>query len=81
MPATIFRTPPAVAEILGVNPERVREWIRVGELRAANLGDGSRPRYRISQADLDEFLASRSNIKPRGSARRPIRLSHVKEFV
>ncbi len=55
-----YLTPPAVAERLGVDPAKVLGWIRSGQLRATNLGDGAlRPRYRISEADLSAFLSTR----------------------
>lgn len=44
-----------VAEELGVNRETVRVWIRTGELVALSIGKG----YRISRADLDEFIRRR----------------------
>ena len=40
---------------LGVNPETVLVWIRSGELVAFSIGRG----YRISRADLDEFIRRR----------------------
>ena len=44
-----------VAAELGVNPETVRVWIRSGELVALSIGKG----YRISRADLDDFIRRR----------------------
>jgi excisionase family DNA binding protein len=44
-----------VAAELGVNPETVRVWIRSGELVAFSIGKG----YRISRADLDDFIRRR----------------------
>ena len=44
-----------VAEELGVSRETVRVWIRTGELVALSIGKG----YRISRADLDEFIRRR----------------------
>jgi excisionase family DNA binding protein len=44
-----------VADELGVNPETVRVWIRSGELVAFSIGKG----YRISRADLDDFMRRR----------------------
>lgn len=56
-----YLTPPKVAERLAVDSHRVLGWIRRGELRAVNVGDGSqRPRFRISPADLALFEATRS---------------------
>ena len=62
-------TPPEIARRLRVKPSRVRQWIMRGELRAANLGDGSRPRYKIDPADLQIFLEHRAA----GPAPRPVR--------
>ena len=50
---------PEVAEILGVNPEAVRTFIRRGELAAFKIGRGTRSGYRIAEADLDAYLAAR----------------------
>jgi excisionase family DNA binding protein len=44
-----------VANELAVNPETVRVWIRSGELVALSIGKG----YRISRADLDDFIRRR----------------------
>ena len=44
-----------VADELQVNPETVRVWIRSGELVALSIGKG----YRISRADLDDFIRRR----------------------
>ena len=57
--SVIFRTPPAVGKLLGVDPARVIAWIRSGKLKAVNLSDRTRPRYRISQEALEEFLRQR----------------------
>lgn len=55
-------TPPDIAQEYGVNVSKVLQWIRSGELRAANLAArvGGRPRYRISAADLQAFIDARS---------------------
>jgi hypothetical protein len=61
MQITSFITPPAVAKLYGVDAHKVLSWIRTGELKAMNVGDGTqRPRYRISPADLAAFEAARS---------------------
>ncbi|MSU77461.1 MAG: DNA-binding protein [Gemmataceae bacterium] len=60
MPNNIAQTPPAVARRLGVNVHKILGWIRTGELRAVNLGDGTRPRWRIMSDDLQAFLEGRA---------------------
>ena len=66
-----YTTPPEIAELLRVKADRVRKWIENGELIAANLGDASRPRYRIAAADLQAFLDRRSAVrKPIAQPRR-----------
>lgn len=61
-------TPPAIAKALGVKPERVRAWIQAGTLDAFNLADATatRPRYRVSEHQLEKFLETRRvNPKPK----------------
>ena len=60
MPSNIAQTPPVLAKRLGINTHKVLGWIATGQLRAINLGDGSRPRWRILADDLDAFLARRA---------------------
>jgi excisionase family DNA binding protein len=60
-PDARYLTPPQVAARLRVDVHKVLTWIRRGELRAANVGDGSqRPRFRIAPTDLEIFLAARA---------------------
>jgi excisionase family DNA binding protein len=47
-----------VAERLKVTPLTVRRWLYSGELAGIRLSSG-RAGWRITQADLDEFLAAR----------------------
>ncbi len=47
-----------VAERLKVTPLTVRRWLYNGELAGIRLSSG-RAGWRITQADLDEFLAAR----------------------
>jgi len=70
-----FFTPPKVAELLGVSPDKVLFWIHTEQLAAANLAETPerRPRWRISRSDLEQFIASRSNLKPIRSAGRVVR--------
>lgn len=58
-----------VAKTLAVRKQKVLDWIRSGELRASNVGSGYQPRWRITRADLDVFLAGR-NPTPRPSKRK-----------
>ena len=48
-----------VAEQLQVHPETVRVWIRTGELEAMDIGG----EYRISRADLNDFIQRRKTGK------------------
>ena len=52
-------TPKEVAEELGVDPDAIYEWIAKGELPAEDLGRRSVPRWRITRAALEDFLARR----------------------
>lgn len=47
-----------VAELLQVNPETVRRWIRSGELPVLDLG-GPKTGYRIKRSEVDAFIAQR----------------------
>lgn len=49
-----------VADVLGVNQDTVRRWIRNGEIEVIDLG--GRAGYRITQSALDSFI--RRRIKP-----------------
>lgn len=65
-----FLTPPEAAELLRVKATRIRRWIETGELVAPNLGDKSKPRYRIARAELLAFLDRRSVVHPPQKPRR-----------
>jgi len=56
-----YLTPPQVARQLGTDCNRVLLWIRSGALKAFNLSEGNRARWKISPADLETFLESKSN--------------------
>ena len=60
-----FSTPPQIGKLLHVRIDKVRGWIRSGELVASDLSErpGGRPRYRISRDDLDDFL-QRRQVRP-----------------
>ena len=65
-------TPPQVAEMWGVSPEKVITWIRNGELRAINAATrpDSRPRYLIDVEDLAAFEQKRCVPAPIEAPRR-----------
>ncbi len=60
--ASRYLTPPQVAQRFGIDPSKVINWIRSGELHAINVSTstGGRPRFRISPSDLAIFEAARS---------------------
>jgi excisionase family DNA binding protein len=78
-----MQTPPEVGKRLGVNAEKVLGWIRSGELRAVDVsihhGSG-RPRWRISEADLEDFLHARSATPAPKTRRRRSMVGNVKEY-
>jgi excisionase family DNA binding protein len=59
-----YLTPPQAAQLLGVAVETIHVFIRSGKLKASNLGQAGRPRWKISRAAIDEFMDGRSNAKP-----------------
>ena len=70
MPTDRASTPPVVARQLGVDAHKVLRWIASGELRAVNVGDGTRPRWRIMADDLRAFLDRRAAQPAAKQARR-----------
>jgi len=44
-----------VAERLGVSPEAVRRWCRLGQLPATRVGIGRRATWQIDPRDLERF--------------------------
>jgi len=59
-------TPPEVAKLLKVSPDKVRQWIANGELPATNVAsaEASRARWIIDRADLEQFQRSRRPAQP-----------------
>lgn len=74
-------TPPQVATQLGCAVDTVLRFIHSGALRASNLGQSIRPRWRIARADLEAFLDARSNQKPPSPQRRRTIPRPTKEYV
>ena len=70
--AARWLTPPAIAEMLGIDAGKVLTWIRRGELSAVNLALTStgRPRWRVDPKDLEKFLERRRTTPPPPKARR-----------
>jgi excisionase family DNA binding protein len=69
---TRWLTPPAVAEQLGIDADRVVRLIRSGEIEAVDVSNrGSRrPRFRISPQALEAFLNRRRVVPPAPAVRR-----------
>ncbi len=67
-----YKTPPEIAKELRIRPDKVLTWIRSGELVAVNLAEniGGRPRWRVSEGDLDDFLRRRQSTPPPKVSRR-----------
>jgi excisionase family DNA binding protein len=58
-----------IARILHVSRDTVRGWIGSGALSAINVGS-QKPRYRVSQEELDRFVASKTVVPVEGARRR-----------
>lgn len=59
-------TPNELAEYLRVSPDKVRSWIRKGELRAINTASVlcGKPRWVITPESLAEFEKRRTSVRP-----------------
>jgi hypothetical protein len=72
------------AERLGVNPDKIRLWIRRGDLSALNVAaaaGGQRPRWRIPVLELELFEGRRrSTPLPRATPRRRRRHEQVTQY-
>jgi len=66
----VYLTPPEVAKSLRVSGSKVMLWIRSGRLRAFNVSESRRPKYRIKAADLESFLDGRVATPPTAPVRR-----------
>lgn len=66
MPEKNWFTVSEVAEILGVSPLTVYQWVRSRRLAAANLAPPSsgRPAYRISKHTLKKAITQRADGLP-----------------
>ncbi|MCA9036350.1 MAG: helix-turn-helix domain-containing protein [Planctomycetaceae bacterium] len=59
-------TPGELAERWGISPDKVLNWIRNGDLKAVNVAAtmSGRPRFRISDEDIEDFQSRRQPIPP-----------------
>jgi excisionase family DNA binding protein len=55
MPQDRYQTVQEIAERLEVAEATVRHWIKLGELRAIDIGKG----WRVANVDLERFLKAR----------------------
>ena len=72
LPKSESLTPPQVAKMLKVNPDKVLNWIRAGKLHAVNVTakPGGRPRYRIAMGDVEAFRKGPRTSSPKKPSRR-----------
>jgi Helix-turn-helix domain len=76
-----YLTPPQVARLFGVAPEKIVAFIRDGELQAIDMArrGSRRPRYRIAPHALQDFERQRMphppapKPAPRRSQRKPVK--------
>jgi excisionase family DNA binding protein len=74
--------PPKIAKQLSVTSERVLGWIRSGRLRAINISEGLvKPRFRVSEDDLQAFLESLVVQPPAKRGRKPRSEKHPPGWV
>ena len=59
-------SPPKVAKMFGVKPDKVLYWIHSGQLEAVNIAkdEGHRPQYAVTPAGLDTFTRRRATRAP-----------------
>ena len=48
-----------VAELLGVTRQTVHRWVIEGRLAAFDIGVPARPRLRVTEATIRDFIAAR----------------------
>ena len=63
---TDWLSPPQIAKMLGVKPDKVLYWIHTGKLQAVNVAtqEGSRPQYMVTPAAFDLFKNRRTTQPP-----------------
>lgn len=75
-------TPPEVARLWGISPDKVVSWIHSGVLRAidASTTRGQRPRYLIDVDDLAAFERARSTTPPPKTTSRRREPEHIHQY-
>jgi len=75
-------TPPTIAKMLAIKVDKVHAWIHAGELKAVNVAQkrSGRPRWRILDEHLQEFLRSRQSVKPTPPRRRKTKVYTGKQY-
>ena len=59
-----YFTPPQASKLLGVSVDTIHQFIRSGKLKASDLGQAGRPRWKIAKQSIHEFMDCCSNAKP-----------------
>lgn len=78
-----YLTPPAIADRLAVNVDKVHAWLRRGELRGYDVSEKpgmGRPRWRIDPSDLQAFLDRRAAIVKPPAIRKKKKKAEVIQF-
>ncbi len=77
-----YHSPADVAAALRTKVDRVYDHINSGQLTAVNIAQqrGGRPRWRISDEALDQFLRSRQSVKPAPATRKRKRPQSVTQY-
>ncbi len=78
-----FLTTAEVANELGVDVGKITDWIAQGDLQAVNvatLSGGIRPRWRISRAAFDQFVASRQSQNATPTPRKKRQVESVTQY-
>lgn len=75
-------TPNQVAELLGIDSGKVLYWINTKQVVAVNVAEKAtgKPRWRVSRAELDAFLARRQSSVPPVKAKRRLQPPDVIKF-
>jgi hypothetical protein len=68
-----------LAKVARVRVGEAKRWITSGQLKASDLGDGTRSKLRIHPADFEAFLSRRS-ATPSPPPRRRRKLPTVTEY-